>query len=300
MKILIVGLVKSEQIQRLKEEGEKRGHDVIGCYAGELVIRSNRVSFVPSLRGKPFDCDLVYLWTVGKRRWEWYMVAQYLHEKKGIKVVNEKSIDRNYNYFLTPASDYLKQTESNILFPESAIVFDSKGVDSVLNMEKFTFPLIVKTASGRKGKGVFMVKSAEELMAKIDELSEVSASFVIREFIPNDGDVRVFTVGYKAIGAMKRTPTSKGEFRSNISQGGKGEVFDLKKYPEVKRIAEKMSEITRTEIAGVDIMLHKETGQPYVLEINPGPQFKGLEQYTDVNAAGAIIEYFERLVSKKE
>ena len=298
MKFLIVGLVKNEQLDRLKEEGEKRGHQIDGCYTSELTIRAGRNRFDPTLRGRPLnDYDLIYLWTVGKRRWEWYTAVNYLNKKNKTVIVNKKIIEQDYNYYLSSASDYLKQFEANLPFPESAIVFDEKSVDSVI--ENFKFPLIVKVAEGRQGKGVFKVESVEELKNKIKELKEISPSFVIRESIPNDGDVRVFTIGYKAIAAMKRTPTREGEFRSNISQGGKGEVFDLTSWPETKELAEKISYLTRTEIAGVDIMHHKETNQPYILEINPGPQFVGLEKYTKANAALEIIKYFESLVEKK-
>lgn len=296
--ILATGLVKSDQLKRLQEEGEKVGVDVDGCFATELVIRAGRNRFDPTLRGKPLNhYDLIYLWTVGKRRWEWYTAAYFLNKKYGTKIVNHKAIDPSYNFYLSPAIDYLKQHEANLQFPESAIVMDAKSVDSVI--ENFQFPLIVKTSGGRKGKGVFKVEDVSELKSKITELKEESPSFVIREFIPNDGDIRVFTVGYKAIGAMKRTATREGEFRSNISQGGKGEEFDLNSSPEVKEIAEKLSKIMATEIAGVDIMIHKETGQAFILELNPGPQFTGLEQYTSTNAAAEIIKYFKSLVEEK-
>jgi glutathione synthase/RimK-type ligase-like ATP-grasp enzyme len=121
---------------------------------------------------------------------------------------------------------------------------------------------------------------------------------VIREYIPNDGDIRVFCVGYSAIGAMKRTPP-KGDFRSNISVGGSGTEYDLSKNPKVKEIAEKFSRVMELEIAGVDVMIHKDIGEPYILEINPGPQFMGLEKYTKTNAALEIIKYFEFLYKKR-
>jgi RimK family alpha-L-glutamate ligase len=293
MKFLIVGLVENDQLTRLKEEGQKLGHEVNGCYAAELTIRAGRNNFDPTLRGNPIDYDLIYLWTVGMRRWEWYTAAYVLNQIKGTKIVNRKIIEPDYLYYLSPAMEYYKQFRNNLPFPASAIIFDSKSVDSII--ENFQFPLIVKTSAGRQGKGVFKVESIEELKNKIKDLKNISPSFVIREFIPNDGDVRVFTVGYKAIAAMKRIPTKEGEFRSNISQGGRGEKFDLENNSEIKSLAEKLSELTRTEIAGVDIMIHKETGQPYILEINPGPQFTGLEKYTGVNAAQEIIKYFQTL-----
>lgn len=294
MKILIVGLVKNDQLERLKQEAQKRGHSLDGCYVSELVIETGNNFFEPTLRGKSLeDYDLIYLWSVGQRRWEWYTVALYLSEKIGTKIVNQKAIDPEYNFYLTPAIDYLKQVNSDLSFPRSAIIFSHKSVESVIN--NFEFPLILKVSGGRQGKGVFKLENKEDLIQKSKELEEITPSQVIREFIPNDGDIRIFTVGYKAIGAMKRTPTKEGEFRSNISQGGKGEKYDLAKNPQIQEIAQKASEVLKTEIAGVDIIINKETGKPYILEINPGPQFTGLEKFTGVNAALEIIKYFESL-----
>jgi RimK family alpha-L-glutamate ligase len=298
MQILVVGLVKNNQLVRVQEEGQKRNHIVDGCYASDLIIKASTDRFEVLLKnGKKLDSyDLIYLWSVGKRRWDWYTAAEYLNKTKGTIVVNKKAIDSSYNYFLSSASDYAKQTENNLPYPKSAIIFSEKSVD--LMGGDFDFPIIVKISEGRQGKGVFLVNSKAELKEKVKELLIENPSVILREFIPNDGDIRIFTVGYKAIGAMKRTPTKEGEFRSNISQGGTGEPYDLKNSPEVRVIAEKLSEITRTEVAGVDIMMDINTGKPYILEINPGPQFTGFEKYTGINAAGAIIKYFEKLLDE--
>ena len=45
MRILIVGLVKNPQFLRVKEEGEARGHSVIGCYASDLIIEVSEGDF---------------------------------------------------------------------------------------------------------------------------------------------------------------------------------------------------------------------------------------------------------------
>jgi len=292
MKILIVGLVKNEQVNRLRQEAEKRGHSVEGVYPSDLIINSDSGKFEPTLKGEPIDHDLIYLWVTGKKRYEWTTVAYFLHKTKGVKIINYKVIDPAYFYAHSPVVDYLKQSENNLLFPKSAVVFKSKVIDEV--MKGFSYPVIVKSSLGKKGQGIYKVESVEEIKKIINENKEEVPAFVIREFIPNDGDIRVFTIGYKAIGAMKRTP-AKGDFRSNISQGGTGEAYDLSKNPLVQEIAEEVSKIMRTEIAGVDIMLHAETNKPYILETNPGPQFLGLEKYTDVNVALEIIKYFESL-----
>jgi len=286
MNILVVGLKNNIQLKRLQEEGKKKGHTVDGCYAAELIIKADEDGFIPSLRGYVLsNYDLIYL-MVSKRRWEWYTAALYLEN-------THKAISGNYNFFLTPAIDYLKMVDNSLPLPRSAIFYDNKSVASAV--EGFDFPLILKTSAGRQGRGVFKVESLDEVERIVKDNEKSSDFFVLREYIPNNGDIRVFTVGYKVIGAMKRTP-KEGDFRSNISQGGSGEEYDIYKYPELIEIAERMSEVTQTEIAGVDIIINKETGKPYILEINPGPQFEGLEKYTDVNAAEKIIAYFESKV----
>ncbi|MCH7640906.1 ATP-grasp domain-containing protein, partial [Patescibacteria group bacterium] len=250
MKILIVGLVNNPQFKRVREEANSRGHTVDGCYASELVIYSTHETFEPTLRGRKLeDYDLIYLWTVGKRRWEWYVAVEYLNTRFGTLIVNKVVIDSKSNYSPTPALSYLKQFENKLPFPASAVVFSHKSVESV--EEKFKFPVIVKSSTAHKGKGVFKADNADELRHIIKENKDISPAFIIRELIPNDGDIRVFCVGYKAIGAMKRTP-KKGEFRSNISLGGKGEKFDLQSAKGVKELAEKAAEVTGIEIAGVD------------------------------------------------
>lgn len=294
MNILIAGLVNNPQLDRIKQEAEKRGHLVDGCYSTDLIINAGPQKFEPILRNQNIDkYQLIYLWAISKRRWEWYVSANYLHQKFGTVIVNQKVTEKDYQYFLSPASEYLKQTENHINYPQSALVFDTKG--ALQAASQFVLPFILKVSNGRQGKGVHKITSLDQIEPIIKENQENSPSFVLREFIPNDGDIRVFTIGYKAIGAMKRTPKT-GDFRSNISQGGEGDVFDLNSRPDIQQIAETMSKLTRTEIAGVDIMLHQETDQPYVLEVNPGPQFTGFEQYTQINAAENIVKYFESLV----
>jgi ribosomal protein S6--L-glutamate ligase len=292
MKILIPGLVNNIQLKRLASEGKTRGHSVEGCYASDLVVYVDGRNFTPIVPGKDLKSfDLVYL-MVSKRRWEWYCAVSYLHEKYKTVVINQKIVDPKYQFFLTPLSDYFRQYEEKVAFPKSAVIYSSKMFDLVENM--FEYPLVLKPVLGRKGKSVYKVENKEELVVRTNEILEDSLAVVVREFIPNDGDIRVFTVGYRAIGAMKRIPPEE-DFRSNISVGGRGEKFDLEKNSEVRKLAEKASFITRTEVAGVDIIIDKLSGKCYVLEVNPSPQFEGLEKYTGVNAAMEIIKYFEKI-----
>src|SRR3990172_4212472 len=109
MRILIVGLKRNPQFKRVREEGEKRGHIVDGCLATELVIYVTPETFEPTLRGKSLkDYDLIYIWAVGRRRWEWYTAANFLNRQVGTIIVNKKIVDPSYNFYLTPPSIFFK------------------------------------------------------------------------------------------------------------------------------------------------------------------------------------------------
>ena len=292
MKILIVGVVKNPQVERLREEAVKKGHTLDACYVSEIVILAKEGSFIPKLRHKELkEYDLIYLLTLGVKRWVWYSACEHL-AKKGVIIVNSAVVDPAFNFNINVAKEYLLSAVSEIPFPRSMVVLSSKSAGII--KENFEFPFILKSGEGRQGKSVFMISDEKDLVRKLQELEKDKLTIVAREFIPNDGDIRVLTVGYKAIGAMKRTP-KKGDFKSNISQGGSGGKFDLEDQLEIKLLAEKAAEVNRVEIAGVDVIIHKDTGKAYVLEVNPGPQFAGLEKYSGVNAGEEIIKYFEKL-----
>ena len=296
MKILVVGKVTDNQISRLREEAEKRGHTLANCSSYDLFIITDNEHFLPQINGWNLnDFNLIYLLTVGDRKWEWYLACQYLSEKYGTKIVDQKVVDPNYKIFFSPTAELKKQVENGINFPKTAVVVSTKTVADAIS--SFTFPVIVKTSHLQRGLGVSLVNSIDEMKKIIMKNKAESPSFLIREFIENDGDIRVFVIGYKALGAMKRTPR-EGDFRSNISRGGFGAKFDLDSNPQIKEIAEKMALLNQSEIAGVDIIIHKKTGLPYVLEINRGPQFAGLEKFTGINAAKAIIKHFESRLTK--
>lgn len=292
MKFLVTGVKKGWMMKRYAEEAEKLGHTAEGCYAKDIVLVGDKESFTPMVNDTPLsEYDLIYLCTgvEAKGRWEWYIAAEYLVGNTKTKIVNEVAVDPHMNYHATPSWFFLKQSESDLPYPRTHVIYAKKNIERVA--EDLKYPLIMKVGNIHQGKAIHLINNIEEAEKVAND--NPNDFYVLREFIPNDGDIRVFCVGYKAIGAMKRIPP-KGDFRSNISAGGTGENFDLGLYPEIQELAEKAAKITKVEVAGVDIILNKDNGKPYILEVNVGPQFKGLETYTDANAARSIIEYFER------
>lgn len=289
MKFLTVGIKQGSQFLRLEEEAKKLGHEIVGCKSSDLVIKSGEGIFEASVNRTNLNTfDLIYFCAgiEQKNRLEWFVVADYLNRIAKTRIVNQ-IVAGGKNYFPNQTWFYLKQFENKILEPLSFTLYDPNNLDEIAS--EVGFPMIVKISETHQGKGIFLANSREEVLKIFEENPEKAV--VLRKFIPNDGDIRIFVVGGKAIGAMSRIP-KEGEFRSNISQGGRGEPFNLEANPDIKNLAEEAAKVSEIEIAGVDILIDKDSKKAYVLEVNVGPQFRGLEQVTGINVASEIIKYF--------
>lgn len=148
-------------------------------------------------------------------------------------------------------------------------------------------PLVMKLLSGTQGIGVMLVRDVKEAGPIIDTLSELDQMICLQKYLPNPGeDIRVFVTGGEVVGAMKRIAAAH-EWRSNIHIGGQG-IAHTPSASEAE-IAIKASEAVGVEIAGVDLITVE--NQPYVIEVNASPGFRGLLNATGINAGEKIAEY---------
>lgn len=156
------------------------------------------------------------------------------------------------------------------------------------NLENNThesFPLIVKDAYGKQGHGAYKVESEgelEELKLKLKR-----NTYLLQEFIPNDGDIRVLVLNSQVVGAIKRR-APQGEFRNNVSQGGTTTIFPL--TDEMKSIATRAATTLNYFLAGVDLIFDNKNQQWLIMEVNRGPQFKGFAEATGIDVASEIIK----------
>jgi len=163
-------------------------------------------------------------------------------------------------------------------------------VDIGLVDNKIGWPCIVKVLNGSYGEGVYLCerkKDFKKLMEFVESLSSAK-TLLVQEYVghrPGE-DLRVFVVGGKVIGAMKRV-APVGDFRANISNGGHGERFEV--TDEIDYIARETARVCGLQIAGVDL-LFAENGYK-VCEANSAPGFEGFEKYCGVNIADHIAEF---------
>jgi ribosomal protein S6--L-glutamate ligase len=176
----------------------------------------------------------------------------------------------------------------NVPVPKTVVVFSRNYVEEAVQRIG-QYPLILKSASGTQGKGVIFVQDKKTLSSIMDLLlAQSGEEYLIQQYVKEakGKDIRVFIVGGKIIAAMERI-AKKGEFRSNFHLGGKVKITSL--TPEEQQIALKAAKVIGIEVSGVDILRTKEG--PKVIEVNSNPGLEGITKATNIDVAGAIINY---------
>ena len=158
-------------------------------------------------------------------------------------------------------------------------------------------PVVIKLLEGTQGIGVILAPDKKVAEAVIETLQSTRQNVLIQRFISESKgkDIRALVVGDRVIAAMRRSAVGD-EFRSNVHRGGTTEVVELDETS--RRVAVQAAQIMGLRVAGVD-MLESEEG-PLVMEVNSSPGLQGIETATDLDIAGAIVDYVANQVSFPE
>lgn len=169
---------------------------------------------------------------------------------------------------------YLMLREEGLPVPDTLTAFKK-------NLPK-KFPYVAKALEGAKGDGVFLIKGPAELLA----LPE--GEWLIQNFVSEarGKDHRLLVLGGQVIAAMTRT-AAKGDFRSNLSAGGRAALLQPSKLE--CDLALHATKALRLNFAGVDLMTSNKG--PLVLEVNGSPGLEGIESVSGQNLARRIAEF---------
>ncbi|RJL34333.1 ATP-grasp domain-containing protein [Bailinhaonella thermotolerans] len=80
-------------------------------------------------------------------------------------------------------------------------------------------PYILKARESGTGFGVLKADTFEQLRAGVDIAAQTGKGYLVQEFLPNSGDIRVALVEGEVVTSMVREQ-SAGRYLSNIAQGG--------------------------------------------------------------------------------
>ena len=148
------------------------------------------------------------------------------------------------------------------------------------------FPLVMKSVDGHGGQEVFLVNSKEEA----ETFKKQNKQYVYQKYYPNLGDLRLYVLNKKVIGAVYRH--NKDDFRSNFSLGG--EVTTYEPEQELVDTAIKTASLLNADYIGVDFI--KVDNNWCVNEIEDPVGARMLYKTSNVDAIKLLTDYICSLV----
>lgn len=183
----------------------------------------------------------------------------------------------------------LKLHHSGIRVPQTARLVSLKDLE-IARKHIPGPPWILKTFTGAMGIGTMLILKEDQLEAICATLWALKQPVLIQEFLKSVdasiADVRALVVDDRVLGTIKRR-ARPGEFRANIHRGGRPEAFEPSRAD--RKLALKAAKSVGLAIAGIDWIV-TDAG-PVVLEVNATPGFKGFEEATGIDAAGAMVQF---------
>lgn len=175
---------------------------------------------------------------------------------------------------------------AGIAVPRTTVVQDAAAaIDAWRNLG---CDCVAKPIFGSRGRGLARINDEESASRLVPATGGIA---YLQEFIPHPGwDVRALVIG-TAVRAMRRVAPA-GDWRTNISRGGRPEPFSLP--TDWENVAIRAAEAVAAPIAGVDIVPAPD-GRPIVLEVNGVPAWRGLQEVTTTEIAVEITDFIERL-----
>ncbi len=204
-------------------------------------------------------------------------------QRQGKKVLNPpRALESAVDKFL--ASELLQSHGLDI--PHTFCCQDS---DTAMEaFERFGKDIVVKPLFGAEGRGILRIEDEQLAWRVFRAIEKIGGVIYLQPYVKHPGwDLRIFILGEKVLGGMKRT-APQGAWMTNVAQGGKGEAYKLNSN--LEEIGIKASNAVGAEIAGVDLILD-ENGKWLVLEVNAVPGWKAFAPVTGIDIAREILIY---------
>ena len=294
MKIAVLSRNKNlYSTRRLVEAGEQRGH--------EMVVLNHTRLYTVMEKGQPMvyykdhlvdDIDAIIPRIGASVTFYGSAIIRQFEMAKTFTTLSSLALVRSRDKLRS--SQILAKNGVDI--PKTAFAKQPDDVDYLIKQVGGT-PLIIKLLEGTQGLGVVLAETRKAAKSVIEAFFGMEANILVQEFIKEakGADIRALVVDGKVVGAMKRQG-KEGEFRSNLHRGGGSTPIKLSRKE--KAVAVKAAKCLGLKIAGVD-MLQSERG-PLIIEVNSSPGLKGIEETTNIDIAGHIIQYIENNIDATE
>src|SRR5210317_535829 len=279
--------------RRLKEAAEQRGHKARVLNTLKFAIDLDRGSPELYFRQKRLSEYDAVLPRIG--------ASITYHGTTVVRQFREMDIFcANPAHGIVSSRDKLRSLQilarHHIGIPETTFVRDKKDVLPAIERVGGA-PVIIKLIEGTQGIGVLLAQSVSQAASIIEMLQSQKQNVLIQKFVAESKgkDVRAFVVGDQVVAAMRRVAQGQ-EFRSNVHRGGVAEPVELDE--QYRETAVRCTQILGLRVAGVDMLEGKDG--PQVMEVNSSPGLEGIEKCTELDVAGAVIDYIAAQVDFPE
>lgn len=280
--------------RRLKEAGEKRGHNVEIIDHMKCVLFIEKKNPIVLYHGKRLDYFDAIIPRIGASvTFYGAAVVRQFEMMKVFSAIESQALIRS--------RDKLRSLQilsrAGLGLPKTIFMDYSRDTEGIIEAVGGA-PVVIKLLEGTQGLGVVLAENKKAAQSVIEAFHGLHARIIIQEFIKEarGSDLRAFVVDGEVVGAMKREATREGEFRSNLHRGGKASVIKLKRSEKAAAVAaaRKMG----LGIAGVDMLASKRG--PLIIEVKSSPGLEGIEAATKIDIAGKVFEYLEKNAGKKK
>ena len=287
MKIAVLSTRSGWHTDELQRAIRERGHQPFLLPYESLVARLGaHADAAPRLGAEApdlFECDAVLARIIPNGSLEqiiYRIDALHWLEDAGVAVVNPpRAIERTVDKFYTSAL----LERAGLATPQTIVC---ERIEDAAAAFRAMGDVIVKPLFGSMGLGMVRVSDEETAWRVFRALEAIRGVYYLQRAIPHEGrDIRAFVIGDRVVAAIERR--SPG-WRTNISRGGSATAISLS--IELNEIALRAAKAVGAEYAGVDL-LPAHDGTVYVLEVNGIPGWRGLQEATSFDVAGALIDH---------
>ena len=181
----------------------------------------------------------------------------------------------------------------------SFIAFDLESTLKLITSieAKKLFPIIVKPINGRQGNGIFLLKTAAEMLAYtnnfFEERTDADTPIFFQTYVAFVKEYRIFVIDKKIIGLVVKLK-QKGQIVANAAKGATFIPIETPQQVIVEFILDNVSD----GIYGVDVAIDT-GGGIHLIGANMSPNWKAFQQATGIDVAAVIIQDTLRKIHDK-
>jgi len=210
-------------------------------------------------------------------------------EERGMLVINSpRTIERTVDKLWTTAL----LAGAGLPVPDTVVC--ERADDAIKAFRSLGGDTIVKPLFGSMGLGMVRVSDEDMAFRVFRTLETLRGVYYLQRAIDHAGcDLRVFVIGGRVLGAIERSAPG---WKTNLARGGRARSVTLDaRHTELALAA---AQTVAADYAGVDLLPARD-GALYVIEVNGIPGWRGLQEATSSDVAGAIVEHALRRVAAR-